>query len=163
MDKAQATKVHKRLLAVEKALSKVDEALRELSTEDRAVFSEPMAELWYRLRGKALRAIYTRYPELEPIPDDIDEIDSDLQWKDVTLPKGISAAELDAVILSQLKPRSLKVTKIIGDVMTTFRERGLSIGEEIVSARIRWLADIGRIESFGDLRKWRYSEIALKN
>jgi len=163
MDKAQATKVHKRLLAVEKALSGVEKALRELNAEDRAVFSEPMAGLWYRLRGKALRAIYTRYPELEPIPDDIDEIDSDLQWKDVTLPKGISAAELDAVILSQLKPRSLKVTKIIGDVMTTFRERGLSIGEEIVSARIRWLADIGRIESFGDLRKWRYSEIALKN
>ena len=46
--------------------------------------------------------------------------------------------------------------------MTTFRERGLSIGEEIVSARIRWLADVGRIEGFGDLRKWRYSEIALK-
>jgi len=162
MDEAQATKVHKRLLAVEKALSGVEKALRQLSAEDRAAFSEPMAGLWYRLRGQALRVIYTRYPELRPIADDIDEISSDLQWKDVTLPEGISAAELDAVILSQLKPRSLKVAKIIGDVMITFRERGLPIGEEIVGARICWLADIGRIESFGDLRKWRYSEIALK-
>jgi hypothetical protein len=162
MDKAQATKIHKRLLAVNKALTKVDEAIIELSAHDRAVFSEPMAELWYRLHGKALRAIYKRYPELEPIPDDIDEISSDLQWKDVTLPEGISAAELDAAILSQLKPRSLKVAKIISDVMRIFGERGLSIGEEIVGARICWLADIGRIEGFGDLRKWRYSEIALK-
>jgi hypothetical protein len=163
MDKAQASKIHRRLLAVNKALRKVDEAISELSTEDREVFSGPMAELWFRLHGKALRVIYTRYPELRPIPDDIDEIDSDLQWKDVTLPDAISAAELDAVILSQLKPRSLKVAKIIGDVITAFGERGLSIGGEIVSARIRWLADIGRIEGIGGLRKWRYSEIALKN
>jgi Protein of unknown function len=162
MDKAQATKIHERLLAVNKALSKVENAISELSVEDRAVFSEPMAELWYRLRGKALRVIYTRYPELQPIPDDFDEISSDLQWKDVTLPDAISEADLDAAILSQLKPHSLKVARIIGDVMDVFRERRLSIGAEIVSARIRWLADIGRIESIGDLRKWRYSEIALK-
>jgi hypothetical protein len=162
MDKAQATKIHERLLAVNKALSKVEKAISELSAEDRAVFSEPMAELWYRLRGKALRVIYTRYPELQPIPADFDEIDSDLQWKDVTLPDAISAADLDAVILSKLKPHSLKVAKIIGDVMDVLRERGLSISSETVSARILWLADIGRIESIGDLRKWRYSEIALK-
>ncbi len=122
-----------------------------------------MAELWYRLHGKALRAIYTRYPELEPIPDDIDKMSSDLQWKDVTLPQGISAAELDAVILSQLKPHSLKVTKIIGDVRIILEEQGHSIDLDVISARIRWLAEIGRIEGFGDLRKWRYSEIALKN
>src|ERR1700744_6612486 len=162
MDKAQAGKIHGRLLAVNKGLRKVDEAISELSTEDREVFSEPMAELWFRLHGKALRVIYTRYPELRPIPDDFDEISSDLQWKDVTLPRDISAADLDAVILSQLKPRSLKVAKIIGDVMTTFRERGLSIGEAIGSARTCWLADVGRIEGFDGLRKWRYSEIALK-
>jgi uncharacterized protein DUF3658 len=162
MNKAQAIKIHGRLLAVNKALSKVDKAISELSAEDRAVFSEPMAELWFRLHGKALRVIYTRYPELQPIPDDFDEISSDLQWKDVTLPDAISAADLDAVILSKLKPHSLKVAKIIGDVVTTFRERELSIDADIVSARIRWLADIGRIESIGDLRNWRYSEIALK-
>ena len=80
----------------------------------------------------------------------------------MTLPDAISAPDLDAVILSKLKPRSLKVAKIIGDVVEAFRERRLSIGEEIVSARIRWLADIGRIESIGDLRKWGFSEIALK-
>ena len=88
---------------------------------------------------------------------------SDLQWKDVTLPQGISAAELDAVILSQLKPHSLKVTKIIGDVRIILEEQGHSIDLDVISARIRWLAEIGRIEGFGDLRKWRYSEIALKN
>jgi hypothetical protein len=162
VNKAQATRIRERLLAVNRTLRKVDEAISELSAQDREMFSGPMAELWFRLHGKALRVIYTRYPELQPIPDHFDEISSDLQWKNVTLPRDISAADLDAVILSKLKPRSLKVAKIIGDVVTTFRERELSIDADIVSARIRWLADIGRIESIGDLRKWGFSEIALK-
>jgi len=162
MNKAQATKIHRRLLSVNQALTKVDEAISELNKEDRAVFSEPMADLWGLLHGKALRVIYARYPELRPTPDDFDEISSDLQWKDVTLPNAISETDLDVVILSKLKSHSPKVAKIIGNVMTAFDERGLPIGEKIVGARIRWLADVGRIESFGDLRKWRYSEIALK-
>src|ERR1700761_9324712 len=136
MDIAQATKIHRRLLALEKALSSVNKALRELSAIDRAPFSEPMATVWYQLHGKALRLIYKRYPELEPIPADFDLIDSDLQWKDVTLPQGISAAELDAVILSQLKPRSLKVAKIVGDVRDILEERGHPIDLDVISARI---------------------------
>jgi len=56
MNKAQATKIHRRLLSVNKALTKVDEAISELNKEDRAVFSEPMAELWGLLHGKALRS-----------------------------------------------------------------------------------------------------------
>lgn len=161
MNEEQAAKIHKRLLRSKKPSPT---SMRRFPNQARktAPYFPPMAELWFRLHGKALRVIYTRYPELQPIPDHFDQINSDLQWKDVTLPDAISAPDLDAVILSKLKPRSLKVAKIIGDVVEAFRERRLSIGEQIVSARIRWLADIGRIESIGDLRKWGFSEIALK-
>jgi hypothetical protein len=162
MNKTQASKIHRRLLAVGKALSKVDEALSELGKEDRDMFTDPMVHLEVGLHAKAFMVIYARYPELRPIPADFDEISSELRWEDVTLPPSIWEADLDAAILSKLKPRSLKVAKVIGDVMTAFRERGLSIGEEIVGARIRWLADMDRIEGFGDLRNWRYSEVALK-
>jgi hypothetical protein len=51
---------------------------------------------------------------------------------------------------------------VIGDVMEALHEQGFSIGEETVGVRIRWLADMDRINGFGDLRKWRYSEVALK-
>ena len=162
MNKAQATKIRRRLLAVGKALNKVDEALSELNEEDRKVFSHPMVHLDVVLHSEALQAIYSRYPELRPMPADFDEIDSDLQWEDVTLPPSVSEADLDATILSKLKPRSLKMTKVIGDVMNAFHEQGLSIGADMVSARIRLLADVNRIEGFGDLRIWRYSEVALK-
>jgi Protein of unknown function len=79
------------------------------------------------------------------------------------LPPSISEADLDAVILSKLKPRSLKVARVIGDVIGAFEERGLSISSETVGVRIRWLADADRINGFGDLRKWRFSEVSLKD
>lgn len=162
MNKAQASKIHRRLLAVGAALSKVDEALSELSKEDREMFSDAMAHLYVGLRAKALRVIYSRYPELWPIPSDFDEIDSDLRWEQMTLPPSISEADLDAAILSKLKPRSLKVAKVVTDVFKVYEDRGQSIDVNIIAVRIRWLAETGRIEGFGDLRKWRYSEVALK-
>jgi hypothetical protein len=161
MNKGQATKVQRRLLAVRKALSKADEAISELDKEDREAFSDPMAHLWHGLHGKALRVIYDQYPELQPDTEDVDGIDTYLRWEEATLPPSISEADLDAIILSKLKPRSLKVTKVISDVWHSLNERGLSIDLQIIAARIRWLADTDRIESVGDVRQWRYSEIAL--
>jgi hypothetical protein len=151
------------LLAISDAINKTEEALSKLDKEDRAVFDEPLINLWVALHADALRSVYERYPELQPIPDDFDEISSDLQWKDITLPPSVSEADLDAVILSKLKPHSLKVAKVIGDVMRAFREQGQSIGEETVGVRIRRLADMGRISGFGDLRKWRFSEVCLND
>jgi hypothetical protein len=71
--------------------------------------------------------------------------------------------DLDAAILSKLRPHFLKVAKVISDVVRAFDEQGLSIDAETISARIRLLADIDRIEGVGDLRKWRFSEVRLKD
>jgi hypothetical protein len=163
MDKAQATEIHKHLLAIRDAINKTEAALFKLDREDREIFGDPMNKLWGALHGHALRSVYERYPELQPIPEGFDEIDTDLRWEDVVLPPSISEADLDAVILSKLKTRSLKVARVIGDVIRAFDERGLSIGEETVGVRIRWLADVDRIKGFGDLRKWRFSEVSLKD
>lgn len=163
MNKGQASKVHRRLLAVRKALNKVEEAISELDKEDREAFSDPMAHLWYGLHGKALQVIYARHPELQPIPQDFDEIDTNLRWEDAMLPPSISEADLDAIILSKLKPRSLKVAKVISDVWNSFDEQKLSIDLQIIAARIQQLAETHQIESFGDLRQWGHSEIALKS
>jgi hypothetical protein len=160
MNKAQASKIRTRLLAVGKALNKVDEAISELNKEDREVFADPMVHLDRVLRREALRIIYSRYPELQP---GFDEISSDRRWEDVTLPPSISEADLDAAILSKLRPHFLKVAKVISDVVRAFDEQGLSIDAETISARIRLLADIDRIEGVGDLRKWRFSEVRLKD
>jgi hypothetical protein len=163
MDKAQAIEIHKHLLAIGDAINKTEEALSKLDREDRAIFGDPMNKLWGALHAHALRSVYDRYPELQPIPEDFDHLNTELRWEDVMLPPSISEADLDAVILSKLKPRSLKVARVIGDVMRAFGERGLSIGEETVGVRIGWLAEVDRIKGFGDLRKWRFSEVSLKD
>jgi hypothetical protein len=163
MDKAQAIEIHKHLQAIRDAINKTEAALFKLDREDRAIFGEPMNKLWGALHGHALRAVYERYPELQPIPEEFDHLNTELRWEDVMLPPSISEADLDAVILSKLRPDLLKVARVIGDVMRAFDERGLSIGEETVGVRIGWLADADRIKGFGDLRKWRFSEVSLKD
>ena len=163
MDKAQATEIHNHLLAIRDAINKTEAALFKLDREDRAIFSDPMNKLWTALQAHALLAVYDQYPELQPIPKDFDHLDTELRWEDVTLPPSISEADLDAVILSKLKSHSLKVARVIGDVMRAFEERGLSISSETIAVRIRWLAEVDRIKGFGDLRQWRFSEVSLKD
>ena len=109
-----------------------------------------------------LRLISDQHPQLGEPSEDIFTICCDLRWKEVTLPPSVSEADLDAVIFSKLKPHSLKVAAVLSKVREALEEKGLTIDVDVISARIRWLADVDRIESFGDVRKWGHSEIALK-
>ena len=84
----------------------------------------------------------------------------DLRWKEVTLPASVSEADLDAIIFSKLKAAPPKGREGDHRVDKVCEEQGLPIeADDVISARIRWLADVDRIESFGDVRKWRHSEI----
>ncbi len=160
MDKAKAVEFQKRLIAISAALNA---ELRGLDPEDRATFVRPLAELVFDLHDEVLEPLYHRFPELRPIPEDFDEIDTNLRWEDVTLPPSISEADLDAMIISKLKPRSLKVAKVLGDVMTIGKERGRSINHQIRAARIERLAETDQIARFGAGRTWRYSALALND
>ena len=97
-----------------------------------------------------------------PLREETD-IDSDLRWEDVTLPESVSEADLDAIIFSALTSRLQKTAMVIGKAMADCREHGLPVDAEIIGARIQALAEADRIESAGDLRKWRYSEVRLKD
>lgn len=98
------------------------------------------------------------------MPDYVEEprISSTLQWKDVKLPPSLTVDELDQVIFSMLKPNWLKTARIIGDVVTAYKSRPMSVDNEIVGARIQALAEAGHIESQGSLSMWRHSEVRLK-
>jgi hypothetical protein len=86
-----------------------------------------------------------------------------LRWKDVTLPKSVSEADLDAIIFSTLTSRRRKAAWVIGTAVTHCEEHGLPVNDEILGARIEALAESGRIEAFGDLRLWGHSEVKLKD
>jgi hypothetical protein len=87
------------------------------------------------------------------------KVSSTLEWKDVPLPKELTVVDLDALILSALHWRWMETAGIIGDVIEACRSRGLFIGEQVIGARIRELAETRRILSAGDVSMWRHSEI----
>lgn len=65
--------------------------------------------------------------------------------------------ELDAILLAEVKERRQKVVMVIGMAMS-----GYEIwDEERVGQRIIVLVEAGKVEAFGDARKWRFSEIRL--
>jgi Protein of unknown function len=163
MDKAQATEIQGHLLAAGDAIDKASAVIVELDTEDRAMFAGPLGKLVSCLHYEMLALIYARHPELRPFEDEEAVINSDLRWEDVTLPASASETELDAIIFSVLTSRLQKTAMVIAKAMKHCDKRALPVSAEIVGARIRALAESYRIESAGDLRKWRYSEVRLND
>jgi hypothetical protein len=90
-------------------------------------------------------------------------ISSTLRWEDVSLPASISEADLDQIILSVMASRLQKTAFVIVKALQRCKELDLPIDADILGARIRALAESDRIEGAGDLRKWRYSEVRLKD
>ena len=159
---AQAAEIQKHLLAIDDALRKASAAIFKLDKEDRQTFVEPLGDLGSCLHFRMLELVYAYYPELRPAGE-APAIRSDLQWKDVTLPESVSEANLDAIIFSILTSRLQRTAMVVGKVMAHCREHGLPVDAEMLGARIRALAESDRIEGAGDLRKWRHSEVRLKN
>ncbi len=89
-------------------------------------------------------------------------ISSDLRWEDVLLPSSVSEVDLDAIIFSMRTPRPQKTAMVIAKATQRCMECALPMNAETIGARIRALAESNRIESAGDLRAWRHSEVRLK-
>jgi len=160
MDKMQAIKIRRQLRALERALLKTSAAAFELDKEEQQIFRKPLLDLLSGLHFEMLKFVYT--PELRPPPVP-PTICSDLRWKDVTLPKSVSVADLDAIIFSILTSRQQKTARVIGTAVTHCEEHNLPVSDEIFGARIEALAKLGRIQAFGDPRFWTHSELKLND
>ncbi|MGH6713429.1 MAG: hypothetical protein ACREEK_31305 [Bradyrhizobium sp.] len=90
-------------------------------------------------------------------------ISSTLRWEEVSLPASISEADLDQIIFAVMTPRLQKTAMVIHRALERCKELGLPISADILSARLGALAGFDRIEGAGDLRKWRFSEVRLKD
>jgi hypothetical protein len=89
-------------------------------------------------------------------------ISSTLRWEEVVLPDSISEADLDQIILAEMTSRLRKTALVISRCLERCGELGLPIDADVLGARLVALAEASRIDSAGDLRKWRYSEVRLK-
>jgi hypothetical protein len=94
--------------------------------------------------------------------EEIPVISSTLRWEEVSLPASISEADLDQIIFVAMTSRLRKTAMVIGNALKSCGELGLPINAEILGARLGALAEADRIDSAGDLRKWRHSEVRLK-
>jgi Protein of unknown function len=95
--------------------------------------------------------------------EEIPVISSTLRWEDVLLPTSVSEADLDQIIFAEMTPRLRKTALVIGNAVARCKALGLPIDAEMLGARLEALAEADRIDSAGDIRKWRYSEVRLKD
>jgi tagatose-1,6-bisphosphate aldolase non-catalytic subunit AgaZ/GatZ len=91
-----------------------------------------------------------------------DHVNSTLRWKDIVLPESVTESDVDKLIFATLKENWRKVALIVGNVFQACKTRSIPLSDEVIAARIRELAEAGRIESQGNLTKWRYSEVRLR-
>jgi hypothetical protein len=161
MDRMQAADIAKHLHDAADALDRASAVISTLEQGDRAALAAPLGEIVSALHFELLRAVYDRYPDLRPPSDEKPSIDSDLRWENVALPKSVSEADLDQLIFSVLEPDWRKTAKIISDLLIRCKALAWPIDAEMLAARVQALAEAGRIESAGDVRAWRHSEVRL--
>lgn len=76
----------------------------------------------------------------------------------------LSIAELKAIdlaILTEAGPRWSKVARIVGNLMSGWPEFSKNIPAQLYVQRIERLAGRGELDSAGDIRRIRYSEVRL--
>jgi hypothetical protein len=67
---------------------------------------------------------------------------------------------IDQTILACCKPRFLKVARIIGDVAVALKVP-IDSEKDFIADRIKELVKAQKLESQGNLERWRFSEIRL--
>ena len=162
MIREQAVEIERNLKRAANAIRRAEILIWDLDQEDRAALAEPLGKTISALHFDLRRAIYRRSPDLEPPSKGSRLLDSKLTWKQVQLLPPLTEAEFDEAILATLHPQWRKVAAIVTRVVDKYEHTHPTVTFEMVAARLKALSEAGQIESQGDLRKWRFSEVRLK-
>jgi hypothetical protein len=165
MKREQAARVIRHLLDADSPIERASRAIAGLGKEERLRLGDLLEDVIVALQFEVLAPIFDQHPDLEPPYEKEEEpfINSELRWGQVSLPPTTSEKEIDAIIFSVMKPQWRKVAMIVVQAGERCKELGLEITYEALAARLQVLAETGRIEDIGDLRKWRFSEVRLKD
>jgi hypothetical protein len=164
MNREQAIEIHRHLQTAVKAMRRAGRLMSELDQEDRAAFADPLGNVVMALHYQLLHdLIYRPFPDLKPLSKEKPRINSKLTWDRVSLPPSVTVLDFDRVILSALHHHWRKTARIVGTVSEQYRELGVDVDPAIVAARLMTMVASDLVESQGDLRMWRYSEVRLKH
>ena len=159
MNREQAEEILEYLLQAAFELDEAKAAANVFADQDKDAAA--LSALIIKLNSELLQAIYARFRDLIPF-EEFPEINSSLRWDQVQLPPSVSEAQVDQIILSVIAPQWHKMAGIIWDAVKRSEELALGVRDEAFAARIQVLVEAGRLESQGDLRKWRHSEVRKK-
>jgi hypothetical protein len=159
MDREQAAEIFEHLFDAARELDEARAVASAFAAQDESAAS--LEEFIVKLNSELIDALFGRFPNLMPFGD-FPSISSTLTWDQVRLPTPVAETDIDAIVLSTMKPHGQKVAMVVARSLELCRERALPIGAEVLGARIQALAESDRIEGEGDLRKWRHSEVRLK-
>jgi hypothetical protein len=159
MNREQAEDILEYLLEAAFELDEAKAAANVFADQDK--YAAALSALIIKLNSELLQAIYARFRDLIPF-EEFPEINSSLRWDQVQLPPSVSEAQVDQIILSVIAPQWHKMARIIWDAVKRSEELALGVRDEAFAARIQVLVEAGRLESQGDLRKWRHSEVRKK-
>ncbi len=159
MNREQAEDILEYLLEAAFELDEAKAAANVFADQDK--YAAALSALIIKLNSELLQAIYARFRDLIPF-EEFPEINSSLRWDQVQLPPSVSEAQVDQIILSVIAPQWHKMAGIIWDAVKRSEELALGVRDEAFAARIQVLVEAGRLESQGDLRKWRHSEVRKK-
>ena len=163
MDRTQATEIQKHLLDAADAVAQASGIIFTLDQEDRAMLGVPLGKVESALHFELLRAVYVRYPDLRPPAEEMPVVDTTRRWEDIVLPQQVSEADLDSIIFSVMNSRWQKTAMVIVQAHERCEELALPIDTEVLGLRILALAETDRLDSQGNIRKWRHSEVRLKS
>ncbi|MGY3449199.1 hypothetical protein ACVILH_001541 [Bradyrhizobium sp. USDA 4353] len=158
MTREQAEAILRHLLDASRALGRAGAAIADLGETDRQALTDRLAGVSSQLYFDLFEYINERHPDLTVWLESVPTAHV-LSWDEVSLPPGVAESELDDLIFSLLKPDWRKTAMILA--MASGRCEQLFVSLDIVAARIRALAEAGRIDHQGDLRRWRASEVRL--
>jgi hypothetical protein len=162
MDRAKAVEIQRHLLKAAKAIDRAREIIFSLDQDERSALAGPLGKIGSALQFELLHAVYKQYPDLRPPTREIPEVNTVHRWEEIVLPESVSANDLDAIIFSVISLRWQKTAMVIVKAHERCEELKLPIDAEVLGARILALAEAERIESEGDVRMWRFSEVRLK-
>jgi len=161
MDRTQAAEIRKHVRKAANAIDRASQVISALDADDREMLAAPLEKIILALHFELLRAVYLRYPDLRPPDPGRSRINTARRWKDIVLPESVSETDLDSAIFSALTSRWQKTAMVIGKTLKQCETLALPVDAEVVGVRIRALAEAGRLDGEGDLRKWRFSEVRL--
>jgi hypothetical protein len=162
MNKEQASEIQRHGHEAAAAISKIEQIVLGFTKEERSRLASYFGEIYTALQFGILQEVYDRFPDLRDGREEVPKVSNFLRWEDVSLPPGISEAELDALIFAVLKPQWQKTAMVIVKTERQCAAHAMPVDFETIGARILALAELRRIESAGNPSMWRHSEVRLE-